>query len=196
MTNCSELIIFRIVDAQFQHAASVLVLKEFDGDKHLPVLIGEGELKAILLALEEVKMIRPQTHDLFVNFMNAVHCSLKHVLIYRFFEGIYYARLYFLNDKEEEFFVESRLSDSVAIALRCKVPIYANEEVMNEAGISAEQAQNESSDFPDDRDKESEFYDYEDHELEYLLQVSVENEEFEKASLLRDEINRRKSSEI
>jgi bifunctional DNase/RNase len=126
MTNCSELIIFRVVDNLRQSTTSILVLKELDGDMHLPVFIGESEAKAILLALEDAKAMRPLTHDLFVNFMYAVHCSLKYVLIYRFFESIYYARLYFLDEKGREFFVESRVSDAVAIALRCKVSVYAN----------------------------------------------------------------------
>ena len=195
MTNCSELIIFRIVDSQFQNTASILVLKELDGDKHLPVFIGESETKAILLALEEAKATRPLTHDLFVNFMRTVHCSLKHVLVYRFFESIYYARLFFLDEKENEFFVESRLSDAVAIALRCKVPIYANEEVLDEAGISTSQMKNGDTEYDmpnEDINDETALLEYDDEDLAEMLQETVKNEEFEKASLIRDEINRRK----
>jgi len=174
--------------------ASVLVLKELDGDKHLPVFIGENETKAILLALEEAKIKRPLTHDLFVNFMHAVRCSLKYVLIYRFFESIYYARLYFADENKNEFFVESRLSDAVAIALRCKVSVFANEEVLEEAGISSSQMKEGDTDYdlPDDRDDETSLSNYDTQALETILQEVVENEDFEKASLIRDEINRRK----
>ena len=194
MKNCSELIIFRVVDSQRQNMTSILVLKELDGDRHLPVFIGENEAKAIILALEDAKAMRPLTHDLFVNFMYAVHCSLRYVLIYRFFDSVYFARLYFSDEKGNEFSTESRVSDAVAIALRCKVAVFANEEVLDKAGISGAQLRNE--DRKDDVQKEqkggSEFSEYDDHELEALLHEVVENEEFEKASLIRDEINRRK----
>jgi len=196
MTNCSELTIFRIVDSHSQNTASILVLRELDGDRHLPVFIGDNETKAILLALEEAKIVRPLTHDLFVNFMQKVGCSLKHVLVYKFFESIYYARLFFLNEKGDEFFVESRLSDAVAIALRCKVSIYANEEVLDEAGISASQLKNEDKEFEmpaEDMKEETALLEYDVHELEEMLRETVENEEFEKASLIRDEIKRRKN---
>lgn len=194
MTNCSELIIFRVVDSQHQSMTSILVLKEMDGDRHLPVFIGENETKAILLGLEDAKAMRPLTHDLFVNFMYAVRCSLRYVLIYRFFESIYYARLYFVDEKEEEFFIESRVSDAVAIALRCRVAVYANEEVLDAAGISGAQLRNEDEkdNVPKERGEGSELLEYGDNELEEMLQETVENEEFEKASLIRDEINRRK----
>lgn len=194
MTNCSELIILRVVDSQLQSTTSILVLKELEGDRHLPVFIGESETKAILLGLEDAKAMRPLTHDLFVNFMYAVHCSLKYVLIYRFFESIYFARLYCLDEKGNEFAVESRVSDAVAIALRCKVPIFANEEVLDVAGVTGSQLRNEEpKDIPSKERKEgTEFSDYNDSELEDMLQETIENEEFEKASLLRDEINRRK----
>ena len=195
MTNCSELIIFRVVDRQRQSTTSVLILKELEGDRRLPVLIGKNEVKAILLAMEDVKAMRPLTHDLFVSFMYAVRYSLKHVLVYRFFESIYYTRLCFLDEKGNEFFIESRLSDAVAIALRCKAPIYANEEVLDKAGISASQMKNEDMeyDLPNEDIKEkTDFFDYNDDELAEMLQETVENEEFEKSSLIRDEINRRK----
>jgi len=195
MTNCSELIIFRVVDSQFQSMTSILVLKEVKGDRHLPVFIGENETKAILLGLEDAKAMRPLTHDLFVNFMNEVRCTLRYVLIYRFVDSVYFARLYFFDENEKEFFVESRVSDAVAIALRCKVSVFANEDVLDVAGISGAQLRNEEgSENPSkERKKGSELLEYADNELDELLQETVENEEFEKASLIRDEINRRKN---
>ncbi|MCL2511103.1 MAG: DUF151 domain-containing protein [Bacteroidales bacterium] len=194
MTNCSELIIFRVVDSLHQNMASVLVLKESAGDRHLPVFIGESETKAILLALEDTKAMRPLTHDLFVNFMYAVHCSLQYVLIYRFFDSIYFARLYFVNERGEAFFVESRVSDAVAIALRCKVPVYANEEVLDKAGVLGSQLRGETpkEDTPREKKQGVAYSEYDDGELEEMLQETVENEEFEKAALIRDEINKRK----
>ena len=196
MTNCSELTIFRIVDSHSQNTASILVLRELEGDRHLPVFIGDSETKAILLAIEEAKIERPLTHDLFVNFMRAVGCTLQYALVYKFFDSIYYARLFFLNEKGNEFFVESRLSDSVAIALRCKVSIFANEEVLDEAGISASQFKNEERKYDvaeGDIEEETELVEYDDNELAELLRETVENEEFEKASLIRDEIKRREN---
>jgi bifunctional DNase/RNase len=148
------------------------------------------------LALEDAKAMRPLTHDLFVNFMYAVHCSLKFVLIYRFFESIFFARLYFSDENGKEFSVESRVSDAVAIALRCKVSVFANEEVLDAAGISGSQLRNEErkEDVPKGRKEGSEFLNYNSNELEEMLQETVENEEFERATLIRDEINRRKES--
>lgn len=194
MTNCSELIIYKVVDSVHQSTTSILVLKELDGDRHLRVFIGESETKSILLGLEDVKAMRPLTHDLFVNFMYAVRCSLKYVLIYRFFESVYFARLYFSDEKGNEISVESRVSDAVAIALRCKVPVFANEEVLDVAGVSGAQLRNEDrkEEMPKNQKEKLEFQEYDDSELEEILQQTIENEEFEKSTMIRDEINRRK----
>jgi len=169
-------------------------LKELDGDRHLPVFIGDSETKAILLALEDAKAMRPLTHDLFVDFMYAVRCSLKYVLIYKFFDSVYFARLYFLDEKGVEFSVESRVSDAVAIALRCKVSVFANDEVLDEVGISSSQLRNEDPKEEETQEQQEEeiLEEYDVQELEEILREAVESEEFERAALIRDEINRRK----
>ena len=113
----------------------VIVLKEKEGNRMLPVVIGIAEVHAIKLKLSGVKPPRPLTHDLLLSVIENVGGKLQKVLIDRLHNNTFYAKLFLgLNGKEIQ--IDARPSDSVALALRAGVPIYVEEEVLGAAGVS------------------------------------------------------------
>ncbi|MFI8566020.1 bifunctional nuclease family protein [Rhodococcus sp. NPDC078407] len=133
----------------------VLLLREADGDRYLPIWIGQTEAAAIALEQQGVQPARPLTHDLVKNLISALGHELKEVRIVDLQEGTFYADLVF--DKDVR--VSARPSDSVAIALRAGVPIYAEEPVLVEAGLV----------MPDEREDEVEKF------KEFLESVSPDD---------------------
>ena len=109
----------------------VLLLRESNGDRYLPIWIGQSEATAIALEQQGVEPARPLTHDLIRDLIAALGHSLKEVRIVDLQEGTFYADLIFDRDIK----VSARPSDSVAIALRVGVPIYVEEAVLAEAGL-------------------------------------------------------------
>ena len=109
----------------------ILLLRESDGDRYLPIWIGQGEATAIALEQQGVKPARPMTHDLLKNLVGAFGRNLEQVRITDLQEGTYFAELVFDGDTR----VSARPSDSVALALRAGVPIHADESVLSEAGL-------------------------------------------------------------
>lgn len=109
----------------------VLLLRESNGDRYLPIWIGQTEAAAIALEQQGIEPARPLTHDLVKNLISALGHRLKEVRIVDLQEGTFYADLVF--DKDVR--VSARPSDSIAIALRVGVPIYAEEPVLVEAGL-------------------------------------------------------------
>lgn len=109
----------------------VLLLRETDGDRYLPIWIGQTEATAIVLEQQGVEPVRPLTHDLIKNLITALGRTLKEVRIVDLQEGTFYADLVF----DQDLRVSARPSDSVAIALRVGVPIFAEEPVLAEAGL-------------------------------------------------------------
>ena len=182
-----------LVYSQTQSGAYVLVLIEEAGNRKLPIVIGSAEAQAIAIALEGMTPPRPLTHDLFVNFASAFSINLIEVHITRLEEGVFYSELV-CDSLANRVKIDSRTSDAVALAIRFKCPIYADEEVLKQAGIS-------SSDFTSEDvpiEKEPLIKETEDKleeksisELEEMLKEAINNEEYEEASRIRDEINNR-----
>jgi len=182
-----------LVYSQTQSGAYVLVLIEETGNRKLPIVIGSAEAQAIAIALEGMTPPRPLTHDLFVNFASAFSINLIEVHITRLEEGIFYSELV-CDSLANKVKIDSRTSDAVALAIRFNCPIYADEEVLKQAGIS-------SSDFTSKNvsiEKEPLIKETEDKleeksisELEEMLKDAINNEEYEEASRIRDEINSR-----
>lgn len=113
----------------------VIVLKEKDGTRLLPVVIGISEVNAIKLKLSGIKPPRPLTHDLVIAIIESLGSKLQKVLIDRLHNNTFYAKLY-LAQNGKELAIDARPSDSVALALRAGVPIYVEEEVLGAAGVS------------------------------------------------------------
>lgn len=109
----------------------IVLLKETDGDRYLPIWIGAVEATAIALAQQGVTPARPLTHDLFRDVLEALDATLSTVNITALQDGVFYADLVFSNGLE----VSARPSDSIALALRTGAAIYAQEEVIDEAGV-------------------------------------------------------------
>jgi len=125
------------VQASWVSPHRVLVLKELDTERYLPIWIGGFEADAISMRLLGQEPPRPLTHDLLVNLMETLNAGLAYIYISSLTNNTFYARLVLQkNDKEIE--MDSRTSDAVAIAVRCSVPIYVHEDVMQEAGVEPE----------------------------------------------------------
>ena len=185
--------------SQTQSGAYALVLAEVNGGRRLPIIIGGFEAQAIAIELEDMTPSRPLTHDLFKNFALEFNIKIKEVLIYNLSEGIFYAKLICDQDgvtKE----VDARTSDAIAMAVRFKCPVYTYASIMDSAGIKLDEGDELESMIEVNPAEDSTKKDDEDGfskltvtELENQLDSAVENEDYELASKIRDEINRRTS---
>ena len=181
--------------SQTQSGAYALVLAEEHGDRRIPIIIGPVEAQAIAIQLEGLKPPRPLTHDLIKNMALAFDIALLEVSIYKLEEGIFFSELLCeLNGKEIR--IDSRTSDAVALALRFRCPIYTTEEILKKAGIVLE-LEDENSPIKsfsgDDIEpvSTSSYSQYSINELRELLADAIQNEDYEKASVIRDEIKKR-----
>ncbi|MCD6354658.1 MAG: bifunctional nuclease family protein [Prolixibacteraceae bacterium] len=181
--------------SQTQSGAYALVLSEENGDRRIPIIIGPVEAQAIAIQLEGLKPPRPLTHDLIKNICFAFDIALIEVTIYKLEEGIFYSELLCeMNGKEVR--VDSRTSDAVALAVRFRCPIFTSEEILKKAGIILEIDDEHSpvrsfSDESVEPAETSSYGQYSTKELNEMLNDAVQNEDYEKASLIRDEIKRR-----
>ena len=116
----------------------IVILKQKDGDKFLPIWIGPQEADAIAVKLQDMSVPRPLTHDLLCSFLDIASASVEHVLINNLESDTFYARILFkIGDKVEE--IDSRPSDAIALAVRIGVPIYVEEEVIEKAGVKLDE---------------------------------------------------------
>lgn len=185
--------------SQTQTGAYALVLSEADGNRRIPIIIGAVEAQAIAIQLEGLKPPRPLTHDLFLNVALAFDIEIAEVFIHKLEEGIFYAEIVCVQNTNR-IRVDSRTSDAIALALRFECPIYTTEEIIGKAGIIMEF--DESGDGNEDMEdsgmirKSSSQIDYSElssEELNELLDSAITDEDYEKASEIRDELNKRKS---
>ena len=179
--------------SQASSGAYALILGEVEGKRRLPIVIGGAEAQSIAMELEKIKPARPLTHDLFKSFADAFNIKLIEVIIYKFSEGVFYSKLLCSSDNNE-LSIDSRTSDAVALAIRFGSDIYTVAEVMNDAAIVIE----EETETEETVEEEVEATG--DNPLEALsltsldeeLQKAVAEENYERASNIRDEINHRK----
>lgn len=178
--------------SQSQSGAYALILGEVKGNRRLPIIIGGSEAQAIAVELEKIKPTRPLTHDLFKSFADTYLIQLKEVIIDQFKQGVFHAKLVCVQNKVENL-IDSRTSDAVALAIRFKCPIFTYEKIMAEAGMLMDEnaAASETLTGPVDEPSEPAFEEYTLSELEEMLQKAVEQEDYEKASTIRDEIRKR-----
>lgn len=196
-----KLEILGISYSQSQSGAYALIFGESGNKRRLPIIIGSFEAQAIAIELEKMKPSRPLTHDLLKNFATTFNISITEVIIYKFSEGIFYAKL-ICYDGVKEVEIDSRTSDAVAIAVRFKCPIYTYENILDAAGIVMQEGDEaietgKSTSQPAGPDPKHPGKDYSHmtvKELEKKLMEAIDAEAYEKASVIRDEINKRKSS--
>ncbi|MEI6680421.1 MAG: bifunctional nuclease family protein [Mariniphaga sp.] len=185
--------------SQTQTGAYALVLSEADGNRRIPIIIGAVEAQAIAIQLEGLKPPRPLTHDLFLNVALAFNIEIAEVFIHKLEEGIFYAEIVCVQNTNR-IRVDSRTSDAIALALRFECPIFTTEEIIEKAGIIMEfddvgEVSNEPEDFENMQKGSVRHIDYSEYsieELNELLDVAITDEDYEKASEIRDEINKRK----
>jgi len=183
--------------SQTQSGAYALVLAEENGERRIPIIIGPVEAQAIAIQLEGLKPPRPLTHDLIKNMAMAFDIALLEVTIYKLEEGIFYSELLCEMDGKE-IKIDSRTSDAVALALRFRCPIYTTEEILKKSGIILDLEDEESpvrnvSDKDDFSEPEiSTYSQYSANELNEMIDEAIRNEDYEKASIIRDELKKRK----
>lgn len=191
--------------SQTQSGAYALVLGETKGKRRLPIIIGGFEAQAIAIELEKMTPSRPLTHDLFRSFAETFNVEVKEVLIYDLIEGIFFAKLICENGSIEGE-IDARTSDAIALAVRFNCPVYTYEFILSQAGIVLDEEQEGAKtgteeDLSSEEEEEllaevtsaSDFQRKTDKELEEMLNKALEEENYEKASRIRDELNKRKS---
>ena len=183
--------------SQTQSGAYALVLAETGGKRSLPIIIGGFEAQAIAIELEKMTPTRPLTHDLFKSFAQSFQIEVVEVIIYNLVEGVFYAKL--ICSKDEKISeIDARTSDAIALGVRFKCPIYTYENILESAGIlldeNAELQQDSPSSEVSTTPSEKLVTTYNVEELEQQLLDAIENEDYELASRLRDEINKRSES--
>lgn len=179
--------------SQTQSGAYALVLTEENGERRIPIIIGPVEAQAIAIQLEGLKPPRPLTHDLLKNLVSAFEIKVVEAFIYKLEEGIFYSELICLRE-EQRIRIDSRTSDAVALALRFKCPIYTTEDILKRAGIVIDFEDPTAGSASESKKSAtgSEYKNFTLAELNELLDEAINNEDYEKASTIRDEITRRK----
>lgn len=190
--------------SQTQSGAYALVLSEEGGQRRIPIIIGGFEAQSIAIHLEGLTPPRPLTHDLFLSFSKSFSIELLEVNIYRLEDGVFYSQLVCFNG-EKEVVIDSRTSDAIALALRFKCPIFTTTDIVDRAGVYIEEEeegeQEESSDTGEAVFEghltfdESEFKSLNIDSLNNLLKEAIDLEDYERASHIRDEIQRRNDEE-
>ncbi|MFC5682595.1 bifunctional nuclease family protein [Flavobacterium sp. MAHUQ-51] len=193
--------------SQTQNGAYALILNEVDGERKLPIVIGAFEAQSIAIALEkEIKPPRPLTHDLFKNFAERFDIVVKQVIIHKLVDGVFYSSIICERDKIEEI-IDARTSDAIALALRFNAPIFTYKNILDKAGIYLKTSSTDSDkenqpmedviSNPESFSAEAEsgraYIKYSLQELNDLLIQAVEQEDYEKAAKIRDEISKRES---
>ncbi len=182
--------------SQSQSGAYALILGETGGKRRLPIIIGGFEAQAIAVELEKMKPSRPLTHDLFKSFADHYNIIIQEVIIDKFLEGVFFAKLICYHEGEISE-IDARTSDAVALAIRFNCPIYTYEKIMTEAGINMEDQSidlGEETAFTQEVEKSNEYEGFSLEELEDHLQKAIAKEDYEKASRIRDEINSREKN--
>ena len=189
--------------SQTQSGAYALVLGEKEGKRRLPIIIGGFEAQAIAIELENMTPSRPLTHDLFKTFASTFEINIKEVIIYNLVEGIFFAKLICKQDGAE-IEIDARTSDAIALAVRFNCPVFTFEFILSSAGIILDE-ESESLDFEGEAnienkisslvdDKSTDLSKKSTHELELLLKEAIQKEDYERASIIRDEMNKRQAN--
>jgi len=187
--------------SQTQSGAYALVLGEVSGRRRLPIIIGSFEAQAIAIEIEKMTPSRPLTHDLFKNFAQSYNILIQEIIIYNLVDGIFYAKL-ICSDGKKVVEIDARTSDAIAMAVRFDCAIYTYEVILSTAGIVIE-----GNDFvylenmADAATEEkavtaatSSYSSLSTDELKSKLAEALNDEAYERAAKIRDELNRRKAS--
>jgi len=188
--------------SQTQSGAYALVLSEMEGTRTLPIIIGAFEAQSIAIALEkEIRPPRPLTHDLFKSFAERFSIGVKQIIIHKLVDGVFFSSLICERDGIEEI-IDTRTSDAIALAVRFQAPIFTYENILDKAGIYLKTEEELEISEESDGDEyeleteieiinENDFSSLSLNDLEQQLSEAVNNEDYELAAKIRDEISKR-----
>jgi bifunctional DNase/RNase len=187
-----QLVVLGLSASPASNNAYALILKEVDGKRRLPIIIGAFEAQAIALEMEGVIPPRPMTHDLIKSMIEAFEITLTEVYINELKEGTFFAKLIFDDDVME---LDARPSDAIALAVRCNAPIFVNSEVLDETGIipqGEEVAEDDDLPKATDQDEPTEPKRPRTRleELQDQMDKAVTSEDYELAAKIRDDIKK------
>lgn len=194
-----ELDIIALSHSVTQSHSFAVVLGEVGGSRRLPIVIGGFEAQAIAVALDNMKPSRPLTHDLMKTMCDTFEIELEYIFISKLVDGVFYSNLV-CKRGAEYFEIDSRTSDALALAVRFDCPIYVEESILLEAGVEADP--NEENALPEAEEKElteltnpvapTNYNQMSSSELQTHLKAALDNEDYELAARIRDELNHRK----
>jgi bifunctional DNase/RNase len=191
--------------SQTQSGAYALVLSEEEGNRRIPIIVGGFEAQAIAIELEGLTPPRPLTHDLFKNFSQSYGIRILEVNIHKLEDGVFFANI-LCDNGDQRLTLDARTSDAIALALRFQCPIYTTEEIVEKAGIVLDFEKGtglDQTEGPDEPEKKPppgkskkraihpNLSESSMEELKSMLADAVSKEDYERASEIRDEINRR-----
>jgi uncharacterized protein len=194
-----ELEILGLSSNNSQTGSFTIVLGEIGGTKRLPIVIGMYEAQAIAIEIEKIVPNRPMTHDLFKSFSSNFNFNIESILISDMREGVFYAKISCKNENVKVE-IDARPSDAIAIAVRFDAPIYCSSKVLSEAAIEIKDEELENEEVSETKEVtkpvpspsfNDPLKDYSLDKLNQLLDQAIQNEDYERAAKIRDEINRR-----
>jgi len=181
--------------SQTQSGAYALVFSEVEGNRRLPIIIGGFEAQAIAIELEKMVPTRPLTHDLFKSFASTFNITVTEVIIYKLAEGVFYSKLV-CEQNGDIVEIDARTSDAIAIGVRFECPVYTYESILSSAGILLDQDALEEDDLLTEAMEKEPKQTIETislQELKNQLNQAIDDENYEIASKIRDEIKKRSS---
>ena len=184
--------------------AFALILQETNGSRKLPIVIGGFEAQAIAIGLEKkIKTSRPLTHELFKRFADKFEIKLNHIIINKLTDGVFFSNIV-CEDNDKVIKIDSRTSDAIALSLRFNAPIFVKKNILDEAGFEddlkySDEVNLTDNNFFDSKESEKKSHKTKDikkistNKIKKMLENSIEDEDYEMAAKLRDELNLRKS---
>ena len=184
--------------------AFALILQETNGSRKLPIVIGGFEAQAIAISLEKkIKTSRPLTHELFKSFAEKFGIKFNHVIISKLKDGVFFSNIVCENN-DDVIKIDSRTSDAIALSIRFNAPIFVKKDILDEAGFDDDEKYSEEINFTDnnffkDENSNKSYIKSKDikkistNNIKKMLENSLQNEDYEMAAKLRDELNSRKS---
>ena len=199
-----ELEILALTNSLAHNNSFTVILGEKDGPRRLPITIGQMEAQAIAIIMDDLKPFRPLTHDLFMQVLRKLNVKVKEVSIENLIDGIFYAHLTIDRDGMVSS-LDSRTSDALALAIRDKAPIYIGQKLFDETAVRFKE--DEVDEIDTGEELEDKLSDIEEQllgdntgqdlsklsvdELEELLQKALDQEDYEQAATIRDELSKR-----
>jgi bifunctional DNase/RNase len=188
--------IYGLQYSQTQTGAYALVLEEVEGNRRLPIIIGSAEAQSIAIVLEDMTPTRPLTHDIFKTVADNFGLELTEVQVYNFVDGVFYGKIVF-TDGIKSYETDCRPSDAIGLAIRFNAPIYTHEFILSAAAFEKDGnsggirpiASSRPTELPP---SENLFTALTPDELNEMLDDALAHEDYEQASKIRDELNRRK----